>query len=118
MKKLATWQRRTGMFGFACTEPLPELFVKKAVAALFAQVCLKTAARSCRLQKANICVHMQDILLDTPFLSQERDVQCTECVKSLSEDINPEFCLSLGFAAPDVFHQWKPGQFAGSSSDS
>lgn len=34
-KKLASWQRRTGMFG--STEPLPELFVKKAVAAFVCQ---------------------------------------------------------------------------------
>lgn len=34
-KKLASWQRRTGMFG--SKEPLPELFVKKAVAAFVCQ---------------------------------------------------------------------------------
>lgn len=73
------------MFGLICAEPLPEVFVKKAVAALFAKVCMKMSAH---LQKANICLHVQDILLDTPLLYQHRDLQYLECLKPLSENNN------------------------------
>lgn len=53
------------------TEPLPQLFVKKAVAALFAKVCTGMSARFSRLPPANICARIRDILLDTPLLKTE-----------------------------------------------
>lgn len=65
-------------------EPLPPLFVKKAVAALFAEVCMGMSARFGRLPRANICVRIHDILLDTPVLkTAARPRRRTGCLKPI-----------------------------------
>lgn len=66
------------------SEPLPPLFVKKAVAALFAKVCMGMSARFGRLPRANICLRIHDILLDTPVLkTAARPQQRTGCLKPI-----------------------------------
>lgn len=69
------------------TDPLPQLFVKKAVAALFAKVCMEMSARISPLRRANICVNINDILLDTPLLkTEERRTAAYGIIKPVEPD--------------------------------